>query len=934
MIARKLALGILCTAIAGMTLATSALAAAPETPTGEKATDITATTAKLTGTLNPGGPAEPGSSEPGSYQFSYEPTGSACRGGESQTTPLGSSTGAEKEVVEETVTGLAPATRYTFCLIAYNSIFEEANGVPVSFTTTVASPTIEEGAPTSTSSTSELVRATVNPGGQATTDFVEYTTQAKFDESEWAEAARAPDTDSSLPAASSGQQVSVQLTGLSATTGYRVRFVAENASGTVRGPGTSFTTATAHAISTPDGRAYELVSNTGVFGEPYAPAGTLFGFARHSSQLFQASQDGSAILYIGEPASEGGTGNTGNGEGNHWLAKRSSNGWVSEAITPAGAEAGTTYQGFTGDLATGFLESRPEAPLAPGTPEGCATIYSRDSATRSFQAVITETKTPTNCGKPLVAGTSQDGSKVIFQTEAALTPGSEEAVELPPDRSAHKGTTLENGESCMYGCNLYEEEEGHLKAVNVLGGQPVPNASFGGYKGESPAKIDLSNAISTDGSKIFWTDTQPGRFGAVFVLENGTTQVQVSGAEPAEYWTATPDGRFAYYTETGQLWQFDTKTNTRLALTEPGSEVQGVIGINTTGTEGEYVYLVSTAVLAANTNSHSNTAQAGQPNLYLLRSGVAHFIAALSPEDSGLVAADNITKGNEFGDWVPDPGGRTAEVSPDGGHISFISANRLTGYVNEGPNGSPISEAFVYSATSDALACASCAPTGAPPTVAQGGDRSPLPVASEGALFTRRWMSDNGRRLFFQTLEPLTSADTNEGLDVYEWEADGEGTCSATEESPVNEGCLYLLSGGDSNDYSYLLESDATGDNVFLVHRGPLGQIATATDRNELYDARVGGGFSSVGIGCAGPQCSQSPAITPSQPSSGPPSMSFSGTGNFTSPLPKSAAKPKSKVLTRAQKLARALEACKRDKNKKKRSTCEKSAHKKFGRGK
>jgi len=55
-----------------------------------------------------------------------------------------------------------------------------------------------------------------------------------------------------------------------------------------------------------------------------------------------------------------------------------------------------------------------------------------------------------------------------------------------------------------------------------------------------------------------------------------------------------------------------------------------------------------------------------------------------------------------------------------------------------------------------------------------------------------------------------------------------------------------------------------------------------------------------------------------------------SGSGNVSSTQVlgvKEAEKPKPKPLTTAQKLAKALKACKKDKNKKKRAACEKLAH-------
>ena len=87
------------------------------------------------------------------------------------------------------------------------------------------------------------------------------------------------------------------------------------------------------------------------------------------------------------------------------------------------------------------------------------------------------------------------------------------------------------------------------------------------------------------------------------MFENGTGNVQVSGAGPAEYWTATPDGRFAYYTEEGELWRFDTQANTRERITAEGASVLGVIGTNKVGEDGAFLYFVAEGVLAANQNA-------------------------------------------------------------------------------------------------------------------------------------------------------------------------------------------------------------------------------------------------------------------------------------------------------------------------------------------
>ena len=61
-----------------------------------------------------------------------------------------------------------------------------------------------------------------------------------------------------------------------------------------------------------------------------------------------------------------------------------------------------------------------------------------------------------------------------------------------------------------------------------------------------------------------------------------------------------------------------------------------------------------------------------------------------------------------------------------------------------------------------------------------------------------------------------------------------------------------------------------------------------------------------------------------------PSSATFAGPGNFAPPAP-AAVNPKPKPLTRAQKLAKALKACRGDQKKSKRMACERAARKRYG---
>jgi hypothetical protein len=107
--------------------------------------------------------------------------------------------------------------------------------------------------------------------------------------------------------------------------------------------------------------------------------------------------------------------------------------------------------------------------------------------------------------------------------------------------------------------NLYEWHGGSLSLVNVLPpGAPEPNAnaSFGAPRLTEKDAPDLSHVISADGGRIFWTDKDTGK---IYVRINASTTAPVS-AGAATYWTATPDGEFAYYAESGELWRYDVAT--------------------------------------------------------------------------------------------------------------------------------------------------------------------------------------------------------------------------------------------------------------------------------------------------------------------------------------------------------------------------------------
>jgi hypothetical protein len=196
---------------------------------------------------------------------------------------------------------------------------------------------------------------------------------------------------------------------------------------------------------------------------------------------------------------------------------------------------------------------------------------------------------------------------------------------------------------------------------------------------------------------------------------------------------------------------------------------------------------------------------------------------------------------------------------------------------------------------------------------------------------TRLVVSDNGSRVVFQSagaLAPGAEVAAAAGASsVYEYRSSGS----------IANGNVYLIS--DGKDVIPIGEREvrgaslsgmsASGGDVFFRTADPL--LAQDTDSQlDLYDARVDGGFSApVAPGvCKGQACQGALAGSPSFGLAG--SSSTPGGGNLPPSPQGSVVKPKARVLTRAQKLASALRAC-RQKPKKKRGLCETQARRRYG---
>lgn len=651
----------------------------------------------------------------------------------------------------------------------------------------------------------------------------------------------------------------------------------------------------ASAAELPDGRGYEQVSPEEKYGtEVYQPPVTAsFAYSEEvqhitesntgTGDIFQAAADGAGLAYVAGPML-GGNESEGYGAGNEYLARRDANDeWSQTALSPEGAPT-STFEAFTPNLAIAFVSSlQPLSSNAPGYGEqGEAEIFGHNYNTlytvsanggayvpffsakppfrtvNNFGTVPKTFKTPyaeaSGFGCDIGSCLALEGASVDYtHLLFAADDALTGASEGRPAAEGGAGKEFENEN------NLYESVNGQLRLVNVLpDGTTQADATFGGQEEDYPLdRTFFSHDISADGSRIFWTDLKTGH---IYMRENGLRTVEIS--PKGLYQAATPDGATVFYTN-GDLYAYEVESQHTTDLT-PGVTVKQVVGASE---DGEYIYYVNT-----------------EDELSVLHGGVSKQITTVPIV---LSAAALIT----------------AEATPDGHSIVFMQDEEKT-YPKVGST--QISSVEVYDADTETLTCASCT---------SRGTYGMLQMSNEENMRLPRWISADGSRVFFVSLEGLVPQDVNEEQDVYEWVRPGTGGC--TESS----GCVYLLTGGTSIGQSSFLDAGESGGDVFVVTRANL----DGSDEDgafDAYDVRLGAQRPPAPPLCTGTGCQGTPSAPPIFAT--PSSVTFEGVGNFAAPAKEAKAKPKPKKKAKPKK--------KRKKSKRKKSTAKGSAHKADGR--
>jgi hypothetical protein len=762
--------------------------------------------------------------------------------------------------------------------------------------------------------------------------------------------------------------VSANTQDLSAGTVYHFRVVVHNGLGVVPGVEQSFTTQPAGVFELPDARAWEMVS-------PLDKHGALIE-AIGEGGMVQAAAGGDAISYLADaPIEAGAKGNNTKVQVFSTRGGAGTSSWSSRNIAIAHGTAtgvptgnGSEYRFFSSDLSLGVVQ-----PFGAFTPSLSDEASEQTSFLRTnyAQGNVGEACLE-SCYAPLVTGCPAEGEECApsIEEHANVAPGTAfgEEGKCPPHLLC--GPQFQGGTpdlrhvvlnstppltSTSVKDGVYEWSGGALALVSVLPEGEGGTAVGGKLGGSVNQSADARHAISDDGSRIVWmSNKSESHLYLRDTAKEETVRLDAALTGTPEFQSANADVSKVFFTENGDLYEYDVEQGELLRLTE-GAEVR--LSLPAVSEDGSYVYFVANGVLAGGAKPGQCT---GEPlpgatcNLYELHSGAMTLVAVLS-------GADNA-------DWSANLGHLTARTSPDGHWLAFMSQRSLTGYDNrDAISAKRDEEVYLYDATRPVgpgnPVCASCDPSGARPLGVEYQDLGPspgiqslvggfgvwahdqwlaanlpgwTPYATGEALYQSRYLSNSGR-MFFNSNEALVPQDVNGTWDVYQYEPPSVGGCSSSSTTfgEHSAGCVAMLSSGISPEESAFLDASESGSDVFFLTAGKLSRQDNDTSL-DVYDAHV----CSTQSPCIGepqtppPLCSTEascrPAPSPQPEIFGfPASATFSGIGNVTS-SPLVSVRPRSAAEIKAEKLARALKAC-RKKPKKKRSACGKQARRTYG---
>ena len=720
---------------------------------------------------------------------------------------------------------------------------------------------------------------------------------------------------------------------------YGVRVFAENGVGSTVGVGGSggyevFMTLPASGQVMPDGRGFEMLtpSDKGDAEDIFGTVNEALVGENQDEGLSSAS--GNEFLFHTQsrygsfPAS---------GE-NVYRFLRGEGGWVfSAAALPSLGIQGITSSvydtgGFSvvgvSDVVGGKAENNGDIlvgpPGGPYTTVMLSTSAYNDvvGASRGLSRVVVESDEhvmPTvplplcdSAQESLVSGQEKrdKASRDLYEWSAGR-----QCLSLVNARSESEGGGLVSGCGAVLGQGA-ERNGGTHGAVSGDGSRIVFTAPDPSVEG-SGCWVEPGNKVSsvfTPQVYMRLEERVPGEAEGVF------STVEVSAPEQSVHPPATYPAVFVGASEDGSRVFFVTRTELTKRAVELGTQSLELYAYNVGGSteaknwwERKLVLVSAGAMEGVSGGVESVPAvSADGSSVYFNGTGelTPGFAGGLYRFDTGTGETTRVAPGGGYPASEPIAWFQNPSISPgeDGLDVSanyyttssgrfllFASSGEVTGYHSNGK-----SELYRYDATLPVAmgssgspgnpVCVSCNPNGTVPLVGSEFARSSWSVGSLAGTPSRPLSEEgsggpeegrsNGSYVFFDSAESLVPQATNGKVDVYEWEADGTGSCTEV------KGCVRLIGSGQDSISSFFLGSSENGSNLFIGTHAQLVSRDTDTE-GDLYDARRGGGeaLRPISVPCEGDACSNPPLPPLFQT---PASVTFSGAGNLSSEPPPS----------------------------------------------
>jgi hypothetical protein len=446
----------------------------------------------------------------------------------------------------------------------------------------------------------------------------------------------------------------------------------------------------------PDHRGIELVTR-------YTNEGSEVGLGGADPVFTAGAANGEAVDWESLGACCGSS----TGGVNVYQSQRDAEGWQARVLSPTPSKP---LSGLYEEQAPVFWSSN-LAQTIFATPASYATGNERPKGSDADNLYLqspTGTLTWLSQG-PAGGGTSSDGARFD-----GATPNLEEVIfsTAEPLTANAAGLNSEKEAEYLYARNV---RTATTTLINVEAGGKLISPYGARLGNDGPPKEGLfslaasgstTHAVSEDGSKIYFETppestslpegVEPHLYLRDLATNTTTTLDNPTSTGSAQYEGASTNGSLAFFTSDEgldgastdkELYEFNS-TAAAVGSAPAMSSIPigggtGVLGVVAISNDGSHVFFIAETVLAANANSHGQSAIAAQPNLYMYdtTSGETTFIATVAvPDISTCRPTCASTEELRLTGLVGEPDVyRPAAVTPDGSVFVFTSANNLTG---------------------------------------------------------------------------------------------------------------------------------------------------------------------------------------------------------------------------------------------------------------